>query len=128
MYEPRADGPQFYITSIVVGPDGLAVGAYRKRKVHNYEVQLEGNRPFVFTVPGLGKAAVLICLDAEDKALRDEVLDLGVRCVFNPIHIPAPSSDSDEKRRNTWQTAMDQMASNFSSLCHHRGITWVRCD
>mmetsp|Transcript_63180 Transcript_63180/g.120454 ORF Transcript_63180/g.120454 Transcript_63180/m.120454 type:complete len:908 (-) Transcript_63180:34-2757(-) len=129
MYEPEEEGkPRYYITSVVVGPDGRAVGAYRKRKIHNHQVQLMGDRPLTFHVPGLGKAAVLICLDAEDQGLRDEVLNLGVSCVLNPIHIPEPPGDDAEAWRATWQSAVTQMADNFTHICHTRGITWVRCD
>lgn len=126
MIEPK--DRKRYVTSIVIGPDGRGVGAYRKRMIHDHQVQLKGDRPFVFTVPGLGKAAVLICYDAEDKALRDEILGLGVRCVLNPIHIPGPPGEDPEQHRNTWRTAINQMAEGFTHICHNHGITWVRCD
>jgi len=129
MHEPEAEGkPSFYITSVVVGPDGRAIGAYRKRKIHNHKIQLHGNTPLVFNVPGLGKATVLICLDAEDPSLRNEVLDLGSRCVLNPIHIPYPAGADVENQQRTWQSAVDQMADSFTYICNTRGITWVRCD
>jgi len=86
-------------------------------------VQMKGDRPLVFCVPGLGKVALLICLDAEDACLRDEVLNLGARCVLNPIHIPC-----GDGTRTQWQVALDAMGENFSHVCHARGITWVRCD
>jgi len=124
MYEPHKDNPRlYYITSVVMGPDGRSVGAYRKRRIHDAEVQAVGDRPFVFDVPQLGKVGLLICLDAEDRGLRDEVLNLGVRCVLNPVHIPALGGS-----RTQWQHALGSMADNFSHVCNARGITWIRCD
>jgi hypothetical protein len=119
-----------YITSVVVGPDGNAVGAYRKRKIHDHQAQLMGDRPFVFNVPGLGMSAVLICYDAEDRELRDEVIDLGAQCVLNPIHIPDRGCGVQDAQalQRVWQTSCDQMAEDLTYICHKRGITWVRCD
>jgi len=86
-------------------------------------VQLSGDRPLLFRLPGLGRVAVLICLDAEDAQLRDEVIRLGARVVINPIHIPATDGAQPQ-----WQVALDAMGENFSHVCNAHRITWLRCD
>eukprot|EP00927_Polykrikos_kofoidii_P060120 TRINITY_DN55185_c0_g1_i1.p1 TRINITY_DN55185_c0_g1~~TRINITY_DN55185_c0_g1_i1.p1 ORF type:complete len:905 (-),score=105.46 TRINITY_DN55185_c0_g1_i1:69-2783(-) len=129
MHEPEEEGkPSFYITSVVVGRDGRAIGAYRMRKIHNEQVQLRGDRPLVFNVHGLGKVAVLICQDAEDPGLQKEVLDLGVRCVLNPISIPGMFETDAEAGQRAWQSAIDHIADRFTYICYSSGITVVRCD
>eukprot|EP00747_Dinoflagellata_sp_TGD_P212762 gnl/TRDRNA2_/TRDRNA2_85811_c0_seq1.p1 gnl/TRDRNA2_/TRDRNA2_85811_c0~~gnl/TRDRNA2_/TRDRNA2_85811_c0_seq1.p1 ORF type:complete len:926 (-),score=105.35 gnl/TRDRNA2_/TRDRNA2_85811_c0_seq1:337-3114(-) len=124
MHEPLVDDPgRYYITSVVIGPNGQGVGAYRKRRIHNHDKQAKGDRPLIFDVPSLGRVAVLICLDAEERSLRDEVLRLGARCVVNPVHIPASS-----EARAQWQVALDAMAENFNRICNEHGVAWIRCD
>ena len=123
--EPESlDSHRFYVTTVVLGPDGLAVGAYRKREIHRHDVQLQGDRPLVFGVPGLGKVAVLICLDAENRTIRDEVVGLNARVVVNPIRIPSSVKQTDDQ----WRVSLESIGEQFEHMCRESGITWLRCD
>mmetsp|Transcript_22430 Transcript_22430/g.51378 ORF Transcript_22430/g.51378 Transcript_22430/m.51378 type:complete len:865 (-) Transcript_22430:33-2627(-) len=125
MREPSTENSSmFYTTSIVIGPDGKSAGAYRKRRVHDYSIQAAGDRPLFIRIPTLGLSAILICLDAEDVALRAEVVRMGAQCVLNPIHIPAASA----MQRQQWDMAMRTASEPLLRLCSEHDMAWLRCD
>lgn len=123
---------QWYTTTVVLGPDGRAVGAYRKRRIHDHQVQVAGDKPLTFDVPGFGRIGVLICLDAEDDALLEEMVALGVRCVVNPIHIPVPglgaARGSKGLATGQWRVALASVARRFEWWSAQHGIFFARCD
>lgn len=129
---PNSGAEQWYTTTVVLGPDGRAVGAYRKRRIHDHQVQLAGANPLIFDVPGFGRIGVLICLDAEDDALLEEMVALGVRCVVNPIHIPVPglgaARGSKGLATGQWRVALDSVARRLEWWSAQHGMFFVRCD
>eukprot|EP00746_Dinoflagellata_sp_MGD_P073146 gnl/MRDRNA2_/MRDRNA2_29694_c0_seq1.p1 gnl/MRDRNA2_/MRDRNA2_29694_c0~~gnl/MRDRNA2_/MRDRNA2_29694_c0_seq1.p1 ORF type:complete len:693 (-),score=117.50 gnl/MRDRNA2_/MRDRNA2_29694_c0_seq1:357-2435(-) len=131
--EPEKPGAeQWYTTTVVLGPDGRAVGAYRKRRIHRHEIQVAGDRPLTFEVPGFGRIGVLICLDAEDDALLEEMVALGVRCVINPIHIPVPGLNASRGSKGLalrqWRVALDSFARRLEWWSAQHCMFFVRCD
>jgi len=121
--EERTDA--FFTTSVVLGPNGNPVGAYRKRRIHDHTRQVAGDRPLLFEMPRVGLAAVMICLDAEDPALRAEVVRSGARCVLNPVCIPLAAG---QHQRQQWEVALRTAAEPFYKLCNENDMAWLRCD
>jgi predicted amidohydrolase len=129
--EPTASGEMFFTTTVVFGPDGNQVALYRKRKIHNPEVQAVGKTACVFDTP-FGRCAVLICLDAEDRELVDEVLALDPVIILNPTHIPCPrqtpSKHTSTSSTPAWRMALDAVAAQFEKRCMEHHCTLLRCD
>jgi predicted amidohydrolase len=128
-----AAGEKFFTTTVVYGPDGKRVAVYRKRKVHNHQVQAVGETACVFDT-SFGRCAVLICLDAEDRDLINEVLALDPVMILNPTHIPCPRQTHQQTSTAcgystpAWRMAMESVASQFERRCMEHRCTLVRCD
>jgi predicted amidohydrolase len=142
----QGHGERFYTTCVVVGPGGegrgCVVGAYRKRRIHSVAHQAAGDAPLVFDAGGaIGRVGVLVCLDAEDAELVEELRGgEGVRVIVNPTHIPVPSATrgggggaaAADAARMQWRVAVGAMARSFEWRCSSSsssvGFHLLRCD
>ena len=116
---------QYYITSVLIGPDGVPRGKYRKRKVHDFETQAQGDSVGVYDTE-YGKVGIVICLDAEDDKVIQETLAAGAEIIFNPTHIPSTRGTSGNGK--VWTFALQSMQRRFEKICSDKGCYVVRCD
>ena len=86
---PRADGGRYFITQVVVGPDGEPMGHFDKLHIAQYGASMEkeyfepGQHLFVFDVAGI-MVAPIICYDIRFPELtRRLCVDLGVQLVLH---------------------------------------------
>jgi len=128
MLEPTEDGKKFYTTSVVLGPFGKRLGMYRKRRIHNHQMQEAGSGVGIFNTI-YGKIGVLICLDIEDETLLEETIACDTKLIFNPIHIPVPGKiSSSEKHVSKWRHAVDEIGKKLEYFCKTHACVIFRCD
>lgn len=121
----KKSSQQYYITSLFIGPEGTLQGKYRKRKVHDYKTQAQGESVGVYDTKH-GKVGIVICLDAEDDTVIQETLEAGAQIIFNPTHIPTTTGSSGNGK--VWTFAMQSMQRRFEKICADKGCFVVRCD
>jgi predicted amidohydrolase len=65
----EADGQRRYNTAVLIGPDGVLVGKYRKQKLgHETDRNTPGDASKVFPTP-YGRVGLMICADRTDPAI-----------------------------------------------------------
>ncbi len=120
------EGANVFVTTVVLD-DGVLVTSYRKRRATRSNAHAEGKEPVFFEACGGVSASILICFDAENADVRDEVFRAPHRrgetmAVLNPTHIPPLQSAP------AWRTALTSMVSKFAKRCGDESVVLLRCD
>jgi hypothetical protein len=133
---PQSGNFNFYVTSVLMGPDGKVVGWYRKQVHPGHSPSLSvGNEVGLFHTR-FGRIGLLICFDIENQSIRDAILAARPWLILNPIHIPGSEFISEvkgqkkkeiEKKRN-WMIQCRSMAQKFERMTREFGFVLVRCD
>ena len=116
-----------YCQAILLDPEGCVLATYRKRKLVGASSLKAGSSTTVVDT-AFGRAGILICFDAENRDVFDELVAARPRFVLNPVHIPLRSATSYTQHIANWHIGLVSMAETFETRIRDAGIALLRVD